>query len=75
MSKLLELISKNNDFTIAQLAAMLDKSEQDIKSEIQDLKDKGIIKGYKAVVDWGKAIPPSLIGIIPMRNSSRRLLN
>ena len=38
MNKLLEIISKNNDFTTAQLAAMLNESEKDVARQLKDPK-------------------------------------
>ena len=67
MSKLLELISKNNDFTTAQLAAMLGKSEDDIRNELYDLEEKGIIKGNKAVIDWNKVPDADVTAIIELK--------
>ncbi len=71
MNKLLELISKNNDFTTAQLAAMLNKSEDEIKTEIKELEDKGIIKGYKAVIDWNKVEDADVTAIIELKVTPR----
>ena len=67
MNKLLELISKNNDFTPAQLASMLNRSEDEIKNEIRNLEDKGIIKGYKAVIDWNKVDDTDVTAIIELK--------
>ena len=67
MNKLLDMISKNNDFTTAQLAAMLNKSEDEIKAQIKELEDKGIIKGYKAVIDWNKVEDADVTAIIELK--------
>ena len=67
MNKLLELISKNNDFTPAQLASMLNRSEDEIKNEIRKLENKGIIKGYKAVIDWNKVDDTDVTAIIELK--------
>ncbi len=65
--KLLELISKNNDFTEAQLAVMLGKSEEDIQAEIRELEEKGIIKGYRAVIDWNRVPDADVTAIIELK--------
>ena len=67
MNKLLEIISKNNDFTTAQLAAMLNESEKEVKRQLQDLKDRGIVRGSKAVVDWDKVLDTGVTAIIEMK--------
>ena len=67
MNKLLEIISKNNDFTTAQLATMLNESEKEVKRQLQDLKDRGIVRGSKAVVDWDKVLDTGVTAIIEMK--------
>jgi DNA-binding Lrp family transcriptional regulator len=54
MKELLELLEKNPNLTPAQLGAMLGKSRLEIEDEINDLTAKGIIKGYRAIIDWDK---------------------
>ncbi len=53
-SELLKLLSRNARYTSAQLATMLGKTEDEINSEISELEREGIIRGYKAVIDWEK---------------------
>lgn len=67
MSKLLEIISRNSEFTTAQLASMLGQSEEEVKQQIQDYKEKGIIKGYKALVDWSKVPESGVTAIIELK--------
>ena len=52
MDKLLHLLSKNSQFTVAELSAMLGESEETISARIGEYERKGIIKGYQAVVNW-----------------------
>ncbi len=54
MDKLLKLLSTNSDFTSSEIAAMLGEPEDYIKAQIKEYENKGIIKGYQAVVDWEK---------------------
>ena len=53
-SELLKLLSRNARYTSAQLATMLGKTEDEINAEISRLEREGIIRGYKAVIDWEK---------------------
>lgn len=53
-SELLKLLSRNARYTSAQLATMLGKTEDEINAEISELEREGIIRGYKAVIDWEK---------------------
>lgn len=52
MNKLLQLLSTNSGFTTSEIAAMLGEPEDYIKAQIKEYENKGIIKGYQAVVDW-----------------------
>lgn len=53
-SELLKLLSRNARYTSEQLAVMLGKTEDEINAEISKLERDGIIRGYKAVIDWEK---------------------
>ena len=52
MDKLLHLLSKNSQFTVAELASMLGEPVDYIRAQIKEYESKGIIKGYQAVVGW-----------------------
>ena len=52
MDKLLQLLSKNSGFTTSEIATMLGEPEDYIKAQIKEYENKGIIKGYQAVVNW-----------------------
>lgn len=51
---LLSLLNENARLTNAQLAVMLGKTEEEVEKEITDYQQKGIIKGYKALINWEK---------------------
>ncbi len=67
MDKLLELINQNSEFTTAQLAAMLGESEESITNKIKNYKEKGVIKGYKALIDWDKVPDSGVKAIIELK--------
>ena len=52
MDKLLQLLSKNSQFTTGEIAARLGEPEDYIKALIKEYENQGIIKGYQAVVNW-----------------------
>lgn len=52
--KLLRLIADNAKLTNEQMAVMLDATEEAVASRIAQLENNGIIKGYKALVDWDR---------------------
>ena len=51
---LLSLLNEIARLTNAQLAVMLGKTEEEVEKEIADYQQKGIIKGYKALINWEK---------------------
>ena len=54
MDKLLTLLENDSTLTSAQIAAMLDKEEGDIKKAITTYEKDGVILGYKTLIDWDK---------------------
>ena len=52
--EILKLLAKNARYTVKEMAVMLDIAEKDVESAIAELEKDGLIKGYKAVIDWEK---------------------
>ena len=52
MDKLLRLLSENSDHSPAELALMLDETEENIIDRIRSYEKQGIIKGHRAIVDF-----------------------
>lgn len=50
--KLLKLINKNSRTSTADLAIMLGMTEDEVEKEIAEMEQAGLIRGYKAVIDW-----------------------
>ena len=49
---ILELLSEDARHSTADLARLTDRSEAAVEEAIADLEDRGVIRGYTAVVDW-----------------------
>ena len=54
MDKLLKILYENARLSNAQIAAMLARTESDVAAAIDQYEKEGIIRGYRAVVDWDK---------------------
>lgn len=52
MYDLLKLLEENARYTTAELAAMLGKTEAEVAAAIDTYRRQGIIRGYKAIIDW-----------------------
>lgn len=50
--KILKLLSDNAKYSDADIAAMCGITEQEVRENIESLERQGIIRGYKAVIDW-----------------------
>ncbi len=52
--EILKLLARNARYTVEEIATMLDTSAAEVESAIKELEKDGLIKGYKALVDWDK---------------------
>lgn len=50
--KLLKLLSQNAKYTEEDMAAMCGMEASEVKAEIKEMEKEGLIRGYKAVIDW-----------------------
>lgn len=51
-NELLKLLCRNARYTHEELAAMIGCDVKSVTAEIEKLEKEGIIRGYKAVIDW-----------------------
>ena len=58
MDRLLQLLSENSSLTTAELSMILGEPEDYISAQIREYEKSGIIRGYRAVVNWD-AVPES----------------
>lgn len=72
MDKLLKLLSANSEFTTAELATILDEPEDYIKAQIKEYTNKGIIKGYQAVVNWEEIQDSFVEALIELRVTPKK---
>jgi DNA-binding Lrp family transcriptional regulator len=72
MDKLLSLIEDNAKLTDEQLAAMLNRSIEEVRHEVRQYEKAGIIKGYKALIDWEKADKDIITAFIEVKVSPQR---
>lgn len=50
--KLLKLLNKNARYPLEELATMTGRTLEEVAADIDELEKAGIIRGYKAVIDW-----------------------
>lgn len=72
MDQLLSLLSENARLTSGQLAAMLNIPEAEVTEKIARYEKEGIIRGYKAIVNWEKVDKNKASALIELRVSPKR---
>ena len=65
--KLLKLLNKNARLKDDELAVMTGSTEKDVQSSITEMEKEGIIRGYKAVVDWERVDNTHVSALIELK--------
>ncbi len=65
--KLLKLLSKNARYTVNELSVMTGLSENEVKSQVAEMEREGLIRGYKAVIDWERLDSAMVSAIIELK--------
>ncbi len=52
--EILKLLANNARYTPSDVATMLGADETEVRNTIKELEKDGVIRGYKAVIDWDK---------------------
>ena len=74
MDKLLKLLDTNARLTNAQLAVMLDTTEEAVAAQIADWERSGVIRAYKALIDWDRTDREYVTAIIEQAAIAARAL-
>ena len=72
MDKLLKLLDTNARLTNAQLAVMLDTTEEAVAAQIADWERSGVIRAYKALIDWDRTEREYVTAIIELKVTPKR---
>lgn len=65
--KLLKLLNKDARYSVEDLAVMLDISEEEVASEIDQMEKDGVICGYKPLIDWEKVDESFISAVIEIK--------
>ncbi len=68
-TKLLKLLGNNARYSNADLAVMLGITEAEVEQQICALEKEGMIRGYKAVIDWEKMDTSYVSALIELKVS------
>ena len=72
MDKLLEILCENSTYTAKELALMLGEPEDYITAQIKEYEQAGVIKGYKAIVDFEKVPDAGVTAIIELKVTPKK---
>ena len=72
MDQLLTLLNENARLSNAQLAAMLNRTEQEVADQIAEYEKAGIIRGYRPLINWEKLDKNKAIALIELRVTPKR---
>ncbi len=65
--KLLKLLSRDSRTSEADMAVMLGITEEEVHREIAEMEREGVIRGYKAVIDWERLDDAYVSAIIELK--------
>lgn len=72
MDKLLKLLDSNARLSVAQMAAMLNTTEADVEAQMTKLEQDGVIRAYKALIDWERTDREYVTAVIELRVTPKR---
>lgn len=72
MDKLLRILDTNARLSNEQLAVMLGAKAEDIAAAIAQYEADGVIRGYKALIDWDRACTDHVTALIELRVTPKR---
>ncbi|MBE6758000.1 MAG: Lrp/AsnC family transcriptional regulator [Ruminococcaceae bacterium] len=72
MDKLLKLLDTNARLTTAQMAAMLNTTVEDVEAKMAKLEQDGVVRAYKALIDWERTNREYVTAVIELRVTPKR---
>lgn len=70
--RLLELLEKDSRRSTAELAVMLNVTEQEVIDEMKALEDAQIICGYQTLINWEKTEKEKVLALIEVKVTPQR---
>ncbi len=65
--EILKLLTRDARMSPAEMGAALGMSEEAVSAELHEMEAEGIIRGYKAVIDWEKTESAYVSAIIELK--------
>lgn len=65
--EILKLLAKDARMSVEDIALATDLSKEEVKAEIFNMEESGLIRGYKTVIDWESIDSASVSAIIELK--------
>lgn len=72
MDRILKILEDNARLPLEDIAAMVDKTSEEVAAAIDEYAKSGIIKGYKTLVDWDKTDSVRVRALIELKVSPKK---
>lgn len=72
MERLLKLLEQNGRLSVEDLAVMLGRTTAEVAAQMDEAQRLGYIRGYRALVDWGKTGVNHVEAVIELRVSPKK---
>lgn len=72
MKEILKILEEDPRLSVEEIASMTGKSPDKVKSIVAEYERKGIIRGYKTVIDWDKVGEEPVMAFIDVKVSPKR---
>ncbi len=66
-TRVLKILADDARCTVEDISTMTGMSEEEVKKNIKELEEAGIIRGYKTVIDWEKLDNASVSALIELK--------
>lgn len=67
MDQVLKLLDENARLSTTQMAVMLNLPEAEVENRIATLEKAGVVRGYKALIDWDKTDRELVTAVIDLQ--------
>ena len=72
MDRILKILEDNARLPLEDIAAMVDKTPEEVAAAIDEYAKAGVIKGYKTLIDWDKTDHARVRALIELRVSPKK---
>lgn len=72
MEEILEILEKNNRLSEEQIAAMINKSVEEVRAAIKKYEEDNIIVGYNTLINWDRTCKETVTAMIEVKVTPQR---